>query len=153
MPAKTTAIRNTPKPKKSRAEAFGIEAHQVDGQDVLAVNALTQKLLARARKGEGPFFIELKTYRYHGHHVGDINREYYRSKAEEKEWKENRDPIIRFRAWLIEEGVASEADIDAMNAEVEDDAKAAVAYALAAPYPDQSEVDMHVFTDITHACA
>ncbi|ATI43502.1 ABC transporter substrate-binding protein (plasmid) [Pacificitalea manganoxidans] len=137
----------------ARAEAFGIEAHQVDGQDVLAVNALTQKLLARARKGEGPFFIELKTYRYHGHHVGDINREYYRSKAEEKEWKENRDPIIRFRAWLIEEGVASEADIDAMNAEVEDDAKAAVAYALAAPYPDQSEVDMHVFTDITHACA
>ena len=137
----------------ARAEAFGIEAHQVDGQDVLAVNALTQKLLARARKGEGPFFIELKTYRYHGHHVGDINREYYRSKAEEKEWKENRDPIIRFRAWLIEEGVASEADIDAMNAEVEDDAKAAVAYALAAPCPDQSEVDMHVFTDITHACA
>lgn len=137
----------------ARAEAFGIEAHQVDGQDVLAVNALTQKLLARARKGEGPFFIELKTYRYHGHHVGDINREYYRSKAEEKEWKENRDPIIRFRAWLIEEGVANEADIDAMNAEVEDDAKAAVAYALAAPYPDQSEVDMHVFTDITHACA
>lgn len=137
----------------ARAEAFGIEAHQVDGQDVLAVNELTEQLVARARKGEGPFFMELMTYRYHGHHVGDINREYYRSKAEEKEWKENRDPIIRFRAWLIEEGVASEADIDAMNAEVEDDAKAAVAYALAAPYPDQSEVDMHVFTDITHACA
>jgi TPP-dependent pyruvate/acetoin dehydrogenase alpha subunit len=49
-----------------------------------------------ARKGEGPFFMELMTYRYHGHHVGDINREYYRSKDEEKDWKENKDPIIRF---------------------------------------------------------
>jgi TPP-dependent pyruvate/acetoin dehydrogenase alpha subunit len=51
---------------------------------VLAVNDLTQKLVERARKGEGPFFMELMTYRYHGHHVGDINREYYRSKDERK---------------------------------------------------------------------
>ncbi len=129
----------------ARAEAFGIEAHRVDGQDVLAVNDLTRKLVARARKGEGPFFMELMTYRYHGHHVGDINREYYRSKAEEKEWKENRDPIIRFRAHLVSEGIATEADLDAMNAEVERDAAEAVAYALDAAYPDASEVDMHVY--------
>jgi len=137
----------------ARAEAFGIEAHQVDGQDVLAVNALTTDLVARARKGEGPFFIELMTYRYHGHHVGDINREYYRTKAEEKDWKENRDPIIRFRAHLITEGLATEAEIEAMNAEITADAEAAVAYALNAKYPDASEVDMHVFTDVKHALA
>lgn len=137
----------------ARAEAFGIEAHQVDGQDVLAVNALTTDLVARARKGEGPFFIELMTYRYHGHHVGDINREYYRSKEEEKDWKENRDPIIRFRAHLVKEGIATEAEIDALNAEIAADAEAAVTYALAAKYPDASEVDMHVFTDVPHATA
>ena len=137
----------------ARAEAFGIEAHQVDGQDVLAVNALAQKLVARARKGEGPFFVELMTYRYHGHHVGDINREYYRSKAEEKDWKENRDPIQRFRAWLVSEGIATEEEVEAMNAEIAEDAASAVAYALEAPYPPESEVDMHVFTDIEHACA
>ncbi|PZX39448.1 pyruvate dehydrogenase E1 component alpha subunit [Roseinatronobacter thiooxidans] len=129
----------------ARAEAFGIEAHQVDGQDVLAVNDLTRKLVARARKGEGPFFMELMTYRYHGHHVGDINREYYRSKDEEKDWRDNRDPIIRFRAHLVSEGIATEEDLDAMNAEVERDAAEAVAYALDAAYPDASEVDMHVF--------
>jgi TPP-dependent pyruvate/acetoin dehydrogenase alpha subunit len=51
----------------------------------------------RCRKGEGPFFMELMTYRYHGHHVGDINREYYRSKDEEADWKDNvRDPITAF---------------------------------------------------------
>jgi acetoin:2,6-dichlorophenolindophenol oxidoreductase subunit alpha len=129
----------------ARAEAFGIEAHQVDGQDVLAVNDLTRKLVARARKGEGPFFMELMTYRYHGHHVGDINREYYRSKAEEKDWRDNRDPIIRFRAHLVSEGIATEEDLDALNAEIEKDAAEAVAYALDAAYPDASEVDMHVF--------
>ncbi len=131
----------------ARAEAFGIEAHQIDGQDVLAVNALTRKLVDRARKGEGPFFIELMTYRYHGHHVGDINREYYRSKDEERDWKDNRDPIVRFRAYLVEEGIASEDEIEAMNAEIETDAREAVAYAEAARYPDVSEVDMHVYAD------
>jgi pyruvate dehydrogenase E1 component alpha subunit len=131
----------------ARAEAFGIEAFEVDGQDVLAVNALTQKLVARCRKGEGPFFMELRTYRYHGHHVGDINREYYRSKQEEKDWKDNRDPIIRFRGWLVSEGIATEDEIEAMNAEIEKDAAEAVAYAEAAPYPPAEEVTMHVFAD------
>jgi len=129
----------------ARAEAFGIEAFKVDGQDVLAVNTLSQELVARARKGEGPFFIELETYRYHGHHVGDINREYYRSKDEEKDWRGNRDPIVRFRAHMVSEGIASEAELDALNAGIEQDASAAVAYALDAKYPDISEVDMHVY--------
>ncbi|WP_377191445.1 thiamine pyrophosphate-dependent dehydrogenase E1 component subunit alpha [Ruegeria meonggei] len=137
----------------ARAEAFGIEAHQVDGQDVLAVNELTQKLVESTRRGEGPFFIELMTYRYHGHHVGDINREYYRSKEEEKDWKENRDPITRFRSWLVAEGITSEEEIEAMNAEIKSEAVAAVDYALNADYPDVSEVDMHVFTDVKHALA
>ena len=132
----------------ARAEAFGIEAFQVDGQDVLAVNKLAEDLVDRCRKGEGPFFIELMTYRYHGHHVGDINREYYRSKEEEREWKENRDPIIRFRSWLVDQGIASEEEIEAMNAEIKVDAEQAVEYALNAKYPEISEVDMHVFTDV-----
>ncbi len=129
----------------ARAEAFGIEAHTVDGQDVLAVNALTQDLVARARKGEGPFFMELMTYRYHGHHVGDINRTYYRSKEEETLWTSERDPITRLGDWLTQEGLVAAADLEAIRAEVAEDAEAAVAYALAAPYPDGSEVDMHVY--------
>ena len=129
----------------ARAEAFGIESFTVDGQDVLAVNDLTQKLVSRARKGEGPFFVELMTYRYHGHHVGDINRDYYRSKEEETIWKEERDPIVNFGKWLSEEGVASAEELQAIEAEIRAEAKAAVDYALAAKYPDANEVDMHVF--------
>jgi TPP-dependent pyruvate/acetoin dehydrogenase alpha subunit len=137
----------------ARAEAFGIEAHRVDGQDVLAVNRLATDLVARCRKGEGPFFVELLTYRYHGHHVGDINREYYRSKEEEKLWKEERDPIALFGAYLTKEKIASQEELDAILAEVRTDAKSAVDYALAAKYPDASEVDMHVFTDVEHVLA
>ncbi len=137
----------------ARAEAFGIEAHQVDGQDVIAVNELAQSLVERARNGEGPFFLELMTYRYHGHHVGDINREYYRAKSEEEEWRQNRDPIIRLRSWIVENGHATEEQLDAINDEVVREAEDAVAYALEAPYPDVSEVDMHVFTDIKHVLA
>ena len=129
----------------ARAEAFGSEAHTVDGQDVLAVNTLTEKLVARARKGEGPFFVELMTYRYHGHHVGDINREYYRPKNEEKDWRDNKDPITLFARYLTKEGIATSDELAAMQAEIKTEAAAAVAYALAAKYPDVSEVDMHVF--------
>ncbi len=131
----------------ARAEAFGIEAHKVDGQDVLAVNKLTADLVARARKGEGPFFIELMTYRYHGHHVGDINRTYYRSKAEEADWKENRDPISMFGTWLAQEGVANEEELAAIRDQIRTEATEAVDYALAAPYPDAAEVSQHVFVE------
>lgn len=132
----------------ARAEAFGIEAFTVDGQDVLAVNALTQKLVDRCRGGEGPFFIQLDTYRYHGHHVGDINREYYRARDEEALWKTERDPIVNFGRWLASEGLVAADDLAAIDAEVKADAEAAVAYALAAPFPEPSQVGRHVFTDI-----
>jgi acetoin:2,6-dichlorophenolindophenol oxidoreductase subunit alpha len=130
-----------------RAEAFGIEAFSVDGQDVLAVNDLAQKLVSRCRKGEGPFFIELNTYRYHGHHVGDINREYYRGKDEEKLWKTERDPIVNFGRWLVDQGVANADELDLLQEEVRADAASAVEHALAAKYPDPREVDMHVFAE------
>ena len=129
----------------ARAESFGIEAFSVDGQDVLAVNELSQKLIARCRNGDGPFFIELDTYRYHGHHVGDINREYYRTKDEEALWKAERDPITNFGSWLLKQGIANDDELDTIRSDVKADAEEAVAYALDAKYPDQSEVDMHVF--------
>jgi pyruvate dehydrogenase E1 component alpha subunit len=135
----------------ARAEAMGIEAHKVDGQDVLAVNALAARLVERARKGEGPFFIELETYRYMGHHVGDINRSYYRPKDEEEAWKATRDPIANFGAWMMREGVATEAELSAIRGQIAKEAEDAVAYALAAPYPDAAQVRAHVFAESAHA--
>src|SRR6195256_6881655 len=77
----------------ARARAFGIQAESVDGQDVQAVHATMRKLVERARRGEGPAFLECKTYRYYGHPVGDVNRE-HRTRDEERDWMTNRDPLL-----------------------------------------------------------
>jgi len=129
----------------ARGTAFGVHAESVDGQDVRAVNATAQKLVDRARKGEGPAFLLCNTYRYTGHHVGDINREYYRSKQEEQMWKTERDPIKNFAAWIIEQKIADAAKLQAIENEVRAEMKAAVEFAIAAPYPTTDEVDQDVY--------
>jgi TPP-dependent pyruvate/acetoin dehydrogenase alpha subunit len=129
----------------SRATAFGLEAASVDGQDVRAVYAAAQRLVDRARHGDGPAFLLCNTYRYHGHHVGDINREYYRSKQEELMWKTERDPIANFGKWLIEQKLADAAALGRVQAELEAEMKQAVEFAVAAPYPAVSEVDEDVY--------
>src|ERR1700756_3232121 len=90
----------------NRATAFGLEATAVDGQDVRAVHEAGSRLIERARRGEGPGFLLANTYRYTGHHVGDIARKYYRPKAEEQEWKMDRDPIKNLTKWLLEQKLA-----------------------------------------------
>src|ERR1700746_2262909 len=94
-----------------RATAFGLEAAEVDGQDVRAVHTAASRLIERARRGEGPGFLLANTYRYTGHHVGDIAREYYRPKAEEQEWKMDRDPIKNLTKWLLEQKLADSAQL------------------------------------------
>jgi len=129
----------------SRATAFGLDAASVDGQDVRAVNEIAQRFVDRARRGEGPAFLLCNTYRYHGHHVGDINREYYRSKQEEQEWKTQRDPIANFGKWLIEQKLADAAGLAQVQAELEAEMKKAVDFAVAAPYPGVDEVEEDVY--------
>jgi acetoin:2,6-dichlorophenolindophenol oxidoreductase subunit alpha len=129
----------------ARGTAFGVHSEAVDGQDVRAVNATAQKLVDRARKGAGPAFLLCNTYRYTGHHVGDINREYYRSKQEELEWKTKRDPIKNLADWLITEKLADAASVQAIETEVRAEMKAAVEFAIAAPYPGVEEVEQDVY--------
>ena len=129
----------------SRATAFGLEAAKVDGQDVRAVHATFSRLAERARQGGGPGFLLCDTYRYHGHHVGDINREYYRPKQEEQLWKTERDPIQNFRQQLIAEKISDAAALDQMRVELEEEMKKAVEFAVAAPYPSADEVTEDVY--------
>jgi acetoin:2,6-dichlorophenolindophenol oxidoreductase subunit alpha len=129
----------------ARATAFGIRAETVDGQDVRAVYAITETLVARARRGEGPAFLLCNTYRYHGHHVGDVSREYYRSKQEEQRWKTERDPLKLLSSWLVKEGLADQASFAAIESEVNAEMDAAVKFAIDAPYPKPDEVDQDVY--------
>jgi TPP-dependent pyruvate/acetoin dehydrogenase alpha subunit len=128
----------------ARAAAFGIPTEEVDGQDVRAVHAAATRAVERARGGGGPTFLLLNTYRYHGHHVGDIDRAYYRSKEEEQEWQAERDPIATLTAWLRGREVDDET-LERVEREVRDAVAAAAEWALAAPFPDRSEVGEHVY--------
>jgi acetoin:2,6-dichlorophenolindophenol oxidoreductase subunit alpha len=129
----------------ARARAFGLEAESVDGQDVEAVYLTAKKLIDRARKAEGPAFLLCNTYRFTGHHVGDINREYYRSKQEEQEWKTGRDPIENFAKTLIAEKLADAATLEDIQSKVCSEMKAAVDFALTAPYPTVDEAEQDVY--------
>ena len=128
-----------------RAAAFGIEATTVDGQDVRAVNEVATRLVKRARAGEGPAFLQADTYRYSGHHVGDINREYYRSKQEEQHWKTERDPIKLHANWLLANGHADAAVLEQITAEARSEMEAAVKFAIAAPYPSVDQVEEDIY--------
>ncbi len=129
----------------TRAMAFGLPAESVDGQDVLAVHAAAQRLVDRSRKGVGPAFLMCNTYRYTGHHVGDISREYYRSKQEEQTWKGERDPILNFAAWLKGEKIADIEVLQKIESELEVEMDVAVQFAIAAPYPAVEEVEQHIY--------
>ena len=103
------------------------------------------ELVDRSRAGEGPAFLLCHTYRYKGHHVGDINRGYYRSKEEEEEWVTERDPLNILSTWLIDTKLADQAIFDRIARDVYQEVEAAVQFALDTPYPHQSEVTQHVY--------
>jgi pyruvate dehydrogenase E1 component alpha subunit len=123
-----------------RPKAFGIETREVDGQDVRAVYAVTTELVERARNGNGPAFLLANTYRYHGHHVGDVDRAYYRSKDEEALWRDERDPLAIFGRWLEEQKLATPDDLVRITDESRAEIEAGVQFALDAPFPDPSQV-------------
>jgi TPP-dependent pyruvate/acetoin dehydrogenase alpha subunit len=129
----------------ARPAAFGIPAESVDGQDVRAVHALASQFVERARAGEGPAFMLCNTYRYRGHHVGDINREYYRAKQEEQRWSSERDPINILGDWLIRQKLADSAQLEKIQSDVKAEMNAAVEFAIAAPYPTTDEAEQDVY--------
>jgi pyruvate dehydrogenase E1 component alpha subunit len=129
----------------ARARAFGIPTQTIDGQDVQLVYWTMRKMVERARQGLGPSFLECLTYRYYGHHVGDINRAYYRSKDEEQEWHDKHDPLKLLADQLISGKASDRTVLDQIEAAVRAEVEAGVQFALDAPFPAADEVDEDVF--------
>jgi TPP-dependent pyruvate/acetoin dehydrogenase alpha subunit len=129
----------------ARPKAFGIHTEVVDGQDVIAVYTIARHLVERAREGKGPAFLLCNTYRYYGHHVGDVQRGYYRSKEEEQDWRTNHDPLKLLADRLIAEKVVKAGVFEQLEQKVRAEIAAGVEFALNAPYPEPSEVDQHVY--------
>jgi pyruvate dehydrogenase E1 component alpha subunit len=129
----------------ARGPAFGVPSESVDGQDVRAVYTVTKRLVDRARNGDGPAFLMANTYRFMGHHVGDISREYYRSKQEEQTWKSERDPIKVVTEAILAQKIADQAALDQIQSEVKAEIDKAVQFAMAAPYPNVDKVEQDVY--------
>ncbi|MBM3221250.1 MAG: thiamine pyrophosphate-dependent dehydrogenase E1 component subunit alpha [Candidatus Rokubacteria bacterium] len=129
----------------ARPRAVGVHAESVDGQDVTAVFSAMRKLVERARRGEGPAFLEAKTYRYYGHHVGDVNRE-YRTREEEKEWMTKHDPLQTLATRLMQQRLVDTETFDRIAADVKTEVEKGVEYALAAPYPSPEQVTEDVYS-------
>jgi pyruvate dehydrogenase E1 component alpha subunit len=127
-----------------KAHAFGMPGIEVDGMDVLAVRAVAQEAVARARAGEGPTLIEALTYRFRGHSLADPDE--LRSK-EEKEFWLARDPIKRFAAHLIEFNLASEEELKVIDKRIEGVVTDAIDFALSSPEPDPSELHHYIWAE------
>ena len=125
-----------------RGDAYNIPNAIVDGMDVLAVREAVARAVEHARSGNGPYLLECKTYRWYGHSRSDPRA--YRTKEEEAAWKE-RDPIPNFAAKLVAEGVATQEEINAVEAKVQGEIKIATDFALGSPMPPADELELNVY--------
>ncbi len=128
-----------------RAAGYGFPGVTVDGNDVLAVYAAAKEAVNRARRGEGPTFIEAKTYRIVPHTSDDDDRR-YRTAEEVAEWTA-KDPLIRYAAWLTDNRVADQKQIEAIQAKALQEVDEATQIAEDAPTPDPASALRHVFVE------
>ncbi|MDH5606045.1 MAG: pyruvate dehydrogenase (acetyl-transferring) E1 component subunit alpha [Anaerolineae bacterium] len=129
---------------RQKAEGYGIPNERVDGMDVLEVKQAAEKALAKIRAGEGPYFLEIMTYRFQGHSMGDPER--YRESEEIKKWQEN-DPIGVYHKYLIENKKATGKELDEIEAQVEKDVAAAVEFAENSPEPAPEALFEDIFVE------
>ncbi|MGM0603199.1 MAG: pyruvate dehydrogenase (acetyl-transferring) E1 component subunit alpha [Bacillota bacterium] len=127
-----------------RGESYGIPGVRVDGNKALEVYDTVVEAAKRARNDGGPSLIVAETYRWKGHSKSDAR--VYRTKEEEKEWKE-RDPIANFEQILIEQNLLDEDKIKEIKDEVDAEVKEAVEFAKESPYPDKEEIFDDVYVD------
>ncbi len=137
--------RQTRVPLYQRASGFGFPGIRVDGNDVLAVYAVTRAALDHARSGQGPTFVEAFTYRMGAHTTSDDPSK-YRVSAEVEVWK-HRDPILRFKAWLAHEGKADHEFFEAVEREADVLATHIRKGCLSMPDPAGTEMFDHVYVE------
>jgi pyruvate dehydrogenase E1 component alpha subunit len=126
------------------ADAYDMPGDSVDGMSPEAVHEGIERAVRRARNGEGPTLLEIKTYRYKGHSMSDPAK--YRTKEELEEYKE-KDPIEYVLKVILEKQYATEEEIEAINDKVKAEVDDAVEFAENSPYPDVSEVYKDIYTD------
>lgn len=132
------------KEMRQKAEGYNMPNSQVDGMDVLKVREATLDILEQIRGGGGPYFLEIITYRFRGHSMGDPER--YRKAEEIKKWQEN-DPIGIYRKHLTENEIASDAELDDLDVQVEEEVNDAVEFAESSPEPGPEALFQDIYAE------
>ncbi|MCA0922920.1 pyruvate dehydrogenase (acetyl-transferring) E1 component subunit alpha [Pseudooceanicola nanhaiensis] len=130
----------------TRGAPFGIPGELVDGMDVLAVKEASEKALAHCRAGNGPYILEVKTYRYRGHSMSDPAK--YRTREEVQKMREEKDPIEHVRELLISGGHATEDDLKAIDKEIKDIVNESADFAKESPEPALEELWTDIYADV-----
>jgi len=128
-----------------RAAAYGFPGVTIDGNDLIQTYETSQEAVRRARRGEGPMLIEMKTYRWYGH--SEIDPANYRTQEELEAWK-RKDPVPRYERLLLERGVIDEAHKQATLQKIEQVIEDAIEFAEKSPHPDPSEILEDVYAPL-----
>src|SRR5712692_871316 len=128
-----------------RAAAYNMPGEQVDGMDVIKVYEAAKRAVERARSGQGPTLLEVKTYRFRGHSMTDPS--YYRTREEEHQWRTTRDPIGIFEKKLLDHGLVTQAEFDNNDTRAIQVAEEAAEFAENSPDPSLAELYTDVMVD------
>ncbi|MEJ2486037.1 MAG: pyruvate dehydrogenase (acetyl-transferring) E1 component subunit alpha [Anaerolineales bacterium] len=129
---------------RQKAEGYGIPNQRIEGMDVLEVKKAAEKAIKTIREGNGPYFLEIMTYRFRGHSMGDPER--YRESEEVKRWQEN-DPIGVYHKWLVKNEKSTDEELDKLVEQVEQEVEEAVEFAENSPEPAPEELFTHVYAE------
>ncbi len=129
---------------RQKAEGYNIPNQRIEGMDVMEVRPVAEKALKKVRDGGGPYFLEIVTYRYRGHSMGDPER--YRDKTEVKKWEEE-DPIGIYHNYLLKQEIALKDELDNLEMQVEAEVEEAVEYAESSPEPAPEALYENVYIE------
>jgi len=128
-----------------RAAAYNMPGEQIDGMDVIAVYEAAKRAVEHARSGEGPYLLEVKTYRFRGHSMTDPS--YYLTRQEEQQWRTTRDPIGMFEKKLLDLGLVTQTELDENDARATEVAEDAAEFAENSPNPALEELYTDIMVD------
>lgn len=129
---------------RQKAEGYGIPNDRVDGMNLINVREAAKEAMDFIRGGNGPYFLEIITYRYRGHSMGDPER--YRESEEVRKWQEN-DPIGIFRKYLIEQKISSDDELNEIDNRAESDVNTAIQFAESSPEPAEEALYEDVYAE------
>jgi pyruvate dehydrogenase E1 component alpha subunit len=141
----TTVERASAVPEmRQKADGYNMPNDQIDGMDLMKVRETSLEILEKIRSGEGPYFLEILTYRFRGHSMGDPER--YRKPEEIKKYQEN-DPIGIYRRYLLENEIAKEGELDDLDTRADVEIQEAVEFAESSPDPEPEALFEHAYVE------